>query len=166
MCRPLRTASRGELDRGRGGRRLVRSAVLWLIRVRQWPRFGSIVRRAGFFAGETEGERQRSVRANVQAADGHPLSPTRAMLDQCRQQREAARQVDENLLEVPLDGSQRTPPHSLGGLGVLSPDGELARDDLLQRLAIGEINRAALASATAVDLVQRQARRERRRLDD
>jgi len=90
---------------------------------------------------------------------------SRALLHEGRQQWKVAGQVGEHRLQIALDGPGSAAPRALRGLARVAPLGELARDRLLDRLAVCEVGRTARASADEVGLVQREALGQRRHLD-
>ena len=91
-----------------------------------------------------------------------PLLPAGAMIDERAQQRKVVREILEHALEIALEPHGARPRLAVARI---APRGELARDDLLDRLAIGEIRAAARAGADEIVLAERQAGREVRRFD-
>ena len=68
-------------------------------------------------------------------------------------------------LEIALDRTRRPPPATVADIRAGTPLRELARDGLLDGFALGQVHTAPRAAAYEVGLVQREALRERRTLD-
>ena len=99
------------------------------------------------------------------ARDGQTSLAARALFDEAGQERKIAGKIGEHGLQIALDRTGRAPARPLVSFVGVSPQSELARDGLLDRLAIGQIGRAARTGADEVGLVQGEALGERRHLD-
>src|SRR3970040_1456808 len=78
------------------------------------------------------------------------------MFDQRREPRETLTQLAEHALEVAFQRTHGSRPRGLGLLARISPRGELALYNLLDRFAGGEIRRATVTAADEIDLVERE----------
>src|SRR5262249_37991752 len=90
------------------------------------------------------------------ASRPRPPAP-RPPLDEGRQERKFIGQVRENRLEIPFDWPRGATAGALGRFAGLTPQTELVRDRLLNRLPVREIDRAARAGADEVGFVEGEA---------
>src|SRR5207247_7868343 len=98
-------------------------------------------------------------------ASRQPPLTASTRLDERRAEGELAGEVDQDSFEIALDGPGGAPPRGLTRVSRVAPERELARDRLLDRLAIGKVGRAARAAADEVGFVERQTLGEARHLD-
>jgi hypothetical protein len=128
-----------------------------------WLRFGWRERRVAF-DGCGRVREERAGHALVAATrQRQALLASRALVHERPQEREVVGEILEHALEIPLEADAARPRLVLPGI---APFLQLARDDLLDGLAVGEVGGATRAGADEVVLAERQARREIGRLDD
>src|SRR5438046_8336374 len=89
-------------------------------------------------------------------ASRQPPLTASTLLDERREEGELVGEVDHDSFEIALDGPGGAPPRGLTRVSRVAPERELARDRLLDRLAIGKVGRAARAAADEVGFVERQ----------